>query len=342
MKRADCRMKPKVHHLCTLFDNNYLTRVLALHSSLIKHCASFRLYALCMDETSYKTLCDRKLRGIVPIALQELEKNDDELMQAKGNRTRIEYYFTCTPSLPLFVLNYYPEVDLIHYIDADMYLFANFNLVSDEMRDASVGITAHRFHRFAKRRTRFGIYNVGLLSFKRDENGLACLRWWRENCNQWCYDRVEDGRFADQRYLDDWPARFQGVHVFQQKGINVGPWNLGNYRVTVSDGQLWVDDQPLVLFHFARLKEIQPWLYDSDLAGYFIIPNRAVRRHIYGPYIAVLQQFQAQTGKTSKLKRPARPGLSLTKVKNIFRKGMMWVLGLMFRQYIFVYRGRVM
>ena len=53
-----------------------------------------------MDSVCYETLFQVKLPNVHLIALEDFEAGDEELLSAKKNRTLIEYYFTCTPSLP--------------------------------------------------------------------------------------------------------------------------------------------------------------------------------------------------------------------------------------------------
>ena len=33
--------------------------------------------------------------------------------------------------------------------------------------------------------------------------GLKALKWWRDRCLEWCYARIEDGKFGDQFYIED-------------------------------------------------------------------------------------------------------------------------------------------
>ena len=230
------------------------------------------------------------LPALHAITLDEYEQGDKDLLAAKQNRTLIEYYFTCSPSLPLFILNHNPRVDLITYLDADLFFFADPTPIYEELADRSVGIIGHRFPPFLQGLELYGIYNVGWVSFRRDAHALDCLRWWRERCLEWCYDRYEDGRFADQKYLDDWPSRFQRVAVLQHKGANLAPWNLANYTIRVNGDHVLVDEDPLIFFHFHRLRQIEGWVYDPRLVDYKTKASTVVRRNIYAPYIRMLAE----------------------------------------------------
>jgi hypothetical protein len=275
-----------MEYFCTYFDSHYLLRGLALYRSLEQHCPSFRLWVLCMDRSCYEALVQLKLPSVHLIALEEFEADDEKLLSAKKNRSLIEYYFTCSPSLPLFIFATFPEAERVTYLDADLFFFENPAPVFEEIADHSVAMIGHRFSPQLKHLESYGIYNVGWLSFKRDEHALACLHWWREQCIAWCYDRVEDGRFADQKYLDTWPSRFARVVVLRHKGANLAPWNISNYNIREQGGRVWVDEQPLIFFHFHGLKKVNAWLYGHNFALYGIKPSKTILRSIYAPYFA--------------------------------------------------------
>ena len=336
-----------MRYFCTYFDCNYLPRGLTLYRSLQRHCPSFQLWVLCMDRACHDVLSRLALPGLHVISLEDYEKGDPELLRAKPTRTLIEYYFTCSPSLPLFILNHHPQVDLITYLDADLGFFADPQPLYEEIGDRSIAIIGHRLP--PQELERCGIYNVGWLSFRRDRHALACLHWWRERCLEWCYDRYEDGRFADQKYLDDWPTRFQGVAVLQHKGANLAPWNLANYAIRMERDRVWVDEQPLIFFHFHRLKQIEGWVYDPTLAGYRAKASSVVRRSIYAPYIRTLVETTRQMPASlqdaalrSSIRDPViTPGVSgrmAQRVKRLLHLSR----GIVAQNYLFVLNGRVL
>jgi len=344
-----------MYHFCTYFDHRYLPRGLALYRSLEQHCPSFLLWVLCMDRECYNALSQIKLSNVRLITLEEFEVGDKELLAAKENRTLIEYYFTCTPSLPLFIFDASPEVGRVTYLDADLFFFGNPEPIFEEIGDHSVAIIGHRFPFHLKHHEKYGIYNVGWLSFKRDEHAFTCLHWWREQCIEWCYDRAEDGRFADQKYLDTWPERIPSVVVLRHKGANLAPWNVSNYKIREDGGRIWVDEQPLIFFHFHGLKKLNTWLYDPNLALYGVRGSRSMLRTIYAPYFAnllnVSQELlpffrRASLGSGIRYQpmesAPSPQSLSLRRVARSLRWRLHLCREILARNYLVVINGRIL
>ena len=247
-----------------------------------------------MDRTCYEVLTRMCLSEVNLISLEDFEKGDQELLKVKETRSFIEYYFTCTPSLLLFVFKKHPAIDMITYLDADLFLFNSPKPIYEEIAGHSIAITEHRFPQIIRFREQYGIYNVGLVYFKRDENSRACLHWWRERCIEWCYDRLENGRFADQKYLDQWPYRFESVTVLQNKGVNLAPWNIENYSVSDDRNGVLVDGEPLIFFHFHGFRQMNQWMYDTNLTEYKVKLSEVMKQSIYGPYIDVLLNVRKQ------------------------------------------------
>src|SRR2546426_2330259 len=280
-----------MNYFCSYFDFNYLSRALVLYRSLERTCRAFHLFGLCMDDEGFKAVEGLKLPWMTAVRLAELEQEHPDLLPVKAGRSRLEYYYTCGPSFCLFLLNRHLRIDLLSYVDADLMFFCDPQPLFDELEGYSVGIIEHRFSKKNEHLNRFGLYNVGWMSFRRDRSGLECLQWWRERCIEWCYDRIEGERCADQKYLEEFPQRFNGVRVIQHKGANVAPWNIANYKITEECGRVLIDDQPLIFFHFHGFRAISSVLWDTNLGWYGVTPSTVVRRRIFGPYISGLRQF---------------------------------------------------
>ena len=45
----------------------------------------------------------------------------------------------------------------------------------------------------------FGLFNVGWISFVRGNVAESCLYEWQQNCFSWCFNHVENGKYADQK-----------------------------------------------------------------------------------------------------------------------------------------------
>ena len=290
-----------MRHYCTYFDSGYLPRGLALYESLRLHAGSFTLWILCLDEPSLDLLRRLDVPAVRLIPLRDLEECYPELLSRKAERSRVEYYFTLTPFLPAYVLGQGPDSpNEVTYLDADLYFYSSPEPLFDELGAGSVSIIPHRppDHLESKLRP-FGLYNVGWLTFRATANSTACLEWWQERCLEWCHDRAEDGRFADQAYLDHFPALFDGVVILRHPGANLAPWNIGRHSLATSLGQISVDGSPLVFFHFHGVSRIWGTLFDCNLKRYQARLSTTLKREIYGPYLSRLIAIESTYGAPS-------------------------------------------
>ena len=273
-----------MNHYCTYFDRGFLAQGVALGRSLVAHDPAAVLWVLALDEETASALRALNQPAWRVMLLAELEAADPALAAVKPARSHVEYYFTLSPCWPRWLLQSKPEIDRLVYLDADLFFFSSPQSIWAELDQGSILLCAHRFPDFLRHYERHGRYNVGVLGWRRDKDGLACLEWWRERCLEWCHDRLEPDRYADQKYLEAWPQRFDGVVECSHPGVNIAPWNWMNHHYDHSSGEVRVEGKPLVVFHFARFRAISgTWWWQSGQLDYGVMPA-ALRNALYGPY----------------------------------------------------------
>lgn len=268
-------------YFCTLFDSGYLLKGLAMMRSLARFCPDAKIYVLCMDDQT-KYLLDRlDVPFVTCITLAEVE--NEELLKAKADRGVAEYCWTLSSCFTWFVMQRYPEIDFLTYLDADLLFYSPPQPLFDEIGDASIAIIEHRFTERLKDREVNGRFCVEWVSFRRDEQGMTCLARWREQCIDWCYYRLEDGKMGDQKYLDEWPDRYSSCHILQHLGAGVAPWNYAQYRFGRDDaGNITVDGAPLIFYHFHQFQLLTRGKFDR-LSSFYTIecPEPAPVYEIY-------------------------------------------------------------
>jgi len=323
-----------MYYFCTYFDTNYISRALCLLESLQRHCSSFLIYMLCMDESTFDRMNSLKNKNIMPIKLSRLESYYNELLSLKKSRSKIEYYYTCGPSFIKYIMDNFINIDIITYLDADLYFFHDPKPLFDQFQGYSIGVIAHQLPEFRKNNIWQGIYNVGWISFKRDKNGLACLEWWRERCIEWCYERYEDGKYADQLYLDQWPKLFQGFKEFTNHGANVAAWNVRNYKFSYRNNTIYVDNDPLIFYHFHGFKKVTNNIYNTNLGISLRTPPNVLKKCVFIEYIRKLNKYSSCCNPT--------PSIRIYRRKfQIFKDIIRLFLGIIFRQYILVIKNRI-
>lgn len=324
-------------HFVTHCDHRYLPKALALHASLKRHHPSFVLWIVCTSAEAHEHLRALPDDTRRPVPLAEVEDAYPQLRDAKANRTIVEYYYTLGPAVCRFVLDHPDCRDMVTYVDADVFFFSSPEAVFTLLGQSSVGITPHRFSFWVKHARRGGEYNVGWLTFRNDSDGKACLQWWFDRCIEWCYQRYEDGKYADQGYLNWFPKLFRGVKVLDDPGINLAPWNLANHCVRGQPHAVTVDGRPLVFFHFADFVQVSSWHYSTNTSSALIWLTPRLRRLIFRPYIETLRQHSPGGLPKGLRGFTHRQLLSL----RVLRETARMVRKVVFMQYMFVIGDRV-
>jgi hypothetical protein len=284
-------------HFATYFDSNYLTRGLALLDSLDAHCSeAFTLYVLVLDNGVKEYFEKEGNAAVIPITLTEIENHFPELITAKSNRSVIEYYFTLSPYLPLYILERFGNIDRITTVDADLYFFDDPAIILKTYPSASILITPHNFSPALTHLEVFGKYNVSFQSFKNDNAGRCCLNDWRKQCLDWCgdyYDEV-NARFADQKYLDHWKGKFPGVADIEIPGAGLAPWNIEKYTYTLKGGLILVNGSPLIYYHFHYLRIFNKNFAINGLENYKVDTSRKPIKKLYHIYLKKLGSLSSR------------------------------------------------
>lgn len=264
-------------HFVTLFDQNYLAAGLCLYRSLKQHGGDFVLWVVCMDSATERRLRELSLPEMRLLPLEQVE--NDELRRVKSDRSVGEYCWTVTPFTPQAVMERDPRARRVTYVDADVYFFSSPKAIFDEMEqaDADVLITPHAYSADCDQSANSGIYCVQFVPFRNSPGGREILGSWQQQCLEWCYARLEDGKFGDQKYLDDWPLRFAGrVRVLEHTELAMGPWNAQRF----ADGSAL---QP-AFFHFHGLRLVSPGCL--QLYSGYRLPSGA--QQLYESYVQTL------------------------------------------------------
>ncbi|MEQ8688375.1 MAG: glycosyl transferase [Imperialibacter sp.] len=246
------------------------------------------MYVFAFDDVCYEYLKRKKPDFVTVIALAEFE--NDELLRIKAQRSKGEYCWTCTPATIHYAISKF-NLDHCIYVDSDLFFYSDPEILVREMGEKNVLITDHRYTKYYDQSALCGRYCVQFMYFSNESTSLQLLEWWRDECISWCFARFEDGKFGDQKYLDDW-HNLENVHVLQHEGGGVAPWNVQQYKIVkIADSISVVKksdncSSDLVFFHFHDLK-----LFSNGnvaLSGHHYKLGSDVKKYLYAGYVEEL------------------------------------------------------
>lgn len=298
-----------------------------MYRSLERVCEDFVIYIFCFDDQAYNILGQINLKNAVLIPYTSIET--EELLEIKKTRSKAEYCWTCTPVIIEYVLEHYRVPDCT-YIDSDLYFFSSPEILFKEIIYSGAGIvlTEHRFaddRRGRKWLKRSGKYCVEFNYFDQSVNAWKALKWWKARCFEWCYALYETDRMGDQKYLEKFPVLFSGVYELQNLGGGVAPWNLYQYRLVETSGNIILKERrtdrtfPLVFYHFQNIR----YLSERKVNINSETRDKRLKECIYFPYLKELEELRAILGTKYNLDFVIRKSCSSNKMKSFIQSNIM-------------------
>lgn len=234
-------------NFCTSYGANYIHKGLVLYESLKKVESDFCMYVMAFDRETYDFLSKLALPQLIVDLFDDIET--DELKEIKKGRNRSEYCWTVGPYLTEHFITTY-KLESIAFIDADMMFYTSPKVIFDEIGDNDIAITLHDMDKEPDQ----GKYIVQFEFFRNNENGMKCLRWWRDRCFEWCYCRFEDGKYGDQKYLEQFDTLFDKVYVLKNHAAVVSMVNKETLKPVDRSMEYKGVVSPVVIYHYLNTK----------------------------------------------------------------------------------------
>lgn len=274
----------------TICSNNYLAQAKILGDSFLEYHPDWKfIIGLCdelSDDIDYSFF---ESIEIIPVSVIGIYCFDEIIEKYDI----IELNTSIKPSFFKYLINKYEDLKTIIYFDPDIQIFNKISLLEEYLKFDDILITPHILNPIGVDNLspsenlflNFGIYNLGFLALNpKSQNTLSLLDWWEEKTLKIGYNRVSEGLFVDQLWINLVPIFFKKVKILSEYGFNAAPWNLHerNLVVKANGDYMMSDNSKLVFYHFSS--------YNYNMPEFF---SRAYNRYNYVVLSNEIQQLYA-------------------------------------------------
>lgn len=254
-----------IYTVCTA---NYLYQALTLGDSLKETNPDYELI-ICLTDEIPDTSVEIPYR-IIPISTLNLPY----LQEFSDKYTVIELACACKPIFGLHLLETYPTLEKLIYFDTDICVYQPLTQIEKNLDEYDILLTPHITKAIPlaekwneKQYLNAGLYNAGFVAFKRTENTMKFLTWWKTHLKEYGYYDFCRGMGVDQLCLNFAPIFFEKVLVDYNPAHNIAYWNLRERTLTYKNHQYVVNDHhPLTFFHFSGYSPDRPTLISKHFS----------------------------------------------------------------------------
>ncbi|HEY6503091.1 MAG TPA: hypothetical protein VIZ28_03870 [Chitinophagaceae bacterium] len=171
------------------------------------------------------------------------------------------------------------------FLDSDILLFDAPGFIDEELDHSSILLTPHITAALPaddcspkeKDILKTGMFNAGFYALKNDDTANTFVRWWKDRMIDQCYERPKEGLNVDQKWLNFVPLYYKNVKVLQHPGCNAAYWNLHERHIEKKGDNFFVNNMPLIFFHFSGYSFHQPGKISRHQTRFDMNSNKALK-----------------------------------------------------------------
>lgn len=268
---------------CTIVSKNYFAYALTLRASFLENHPDGDFHILLVDAKDPNfQIAD----GIDIVWVEDLA-----IPNFTSYAMRYDILELNTNVKPTFLLSLLKKYQKVAYIDPDIKVFRQLDIIFDRLNDHSIVLTPHIVSSIPDNMKPGeidflinGQFNLGFIAVSNTDNALKMLQWWQERCLEQGYNEPSQGLFVDQKWINLVPCIFSGVYIEKSFGCNMAYWNLHERSLGKNNGN-WIVNKtdPLYFFHFSGLLLND----ENDISKYqnrFNIAQRVDLKEIFAEY----------------------------------------------------------
>lgn len=258
------------HIIFTICSNNYFAQAIVLGKSLA---------ASNPQCTFYVCVADRKVKDVDYSTVQNVLFAEELLIptfeQMVQKYSIVELNTAIKPYMFAYLFQKEYDCDMVTYLDPDIYVYKSVELIESLIKDYNFILTPHATSPYPldgnipneEDILNTGIYNLGYISIKNNEDGQNMVHWWEERLKDKADINFSAGHFTDQIWINFVPLYFSKVYILRNLGYNVAYWNLHERSIISCDGNIYIQKEqerhPLVFFHFSGYNPCQSSVFSK-------------------------------------------------------------------------------
>lgn len=249
----------------TICAKNYIGLAQVLENSIKAYNKDIDFYIFVADEFSGSDKVE-DLPPNVYISKNLLNISKEQWVQMSFKYDITEFCTSIKPSCFKYIFEYFKPSSCI-YFDPDILVFNSIDSIYKNLEKYSFILTPHitsieeQYTGKLNEQSLFysGIFNLGFLALRNDENAKIMLNWWETRLKDRCFQNRMENLFTDQKWMDFLPSFFPTqVLISSDLGLNIAPWNFYEREIVIKENLYFVksrirkDDQSYFSLKFAH------------------------------------------------------------------------------------------